>query len=941
MSERPAFLAPAYRVMSAVPGKSVVGRERELAEVERLLEPADRMRVLLLEGEPGVGKTTVWEAGVARAREHGFRVLQAQPAAAERELSFATLSDLLEPVIGTADDLPRPRRAALDAALQRSEAPASSDAIALGLAVRAMLVSPEQPTLLAIDDVQWVDAESARTLTFALRRPAEPPPVVLATVRTEAAASSSLLEEAVAPAALSRLPLGCYSLDELALIVHEWLDAPIPRPQLVRLWEASGGNAFFARELLRAGRDKTGSGEAFVLPLTPTLETLVASRLQLASRRTQQAVAAVAALARPTVPLVSEATGAGSAQIDEAIDLDLLVLAGERLSVAHPLLASAAYYALTPARRRALHQRLAEVCPSPEERALHLAAATAVPSEPVAASLEDAAVAAERRGAPSAAATLLEHATRLTPTDERRARDRRRLQQAVQRLAAGDGAGARSRLEALVDELEPGSERAEALCWLADARWDDLSAMTELCERAAREAADDGTRARAHLKLGEILVSRGDFHRAAREASTALELADRSGDELGLALALANRALADFLLGRGVDEASMARALTLEEELGTRLPIYQAPSTQFGVALIYIGDADRADEMIRRQLEQAEQRGDEPARSGLLLHSACLAHRRGDLSSVEHYGIEIQELDAQLGHPQGEAYGRLARLFACAELGREQEARAHGAHVLAYATPAGDNLIRVAALSQLAALELAKADFAAAWTLLEGVPDELREWGWREPAVHPVHAPAIEALVGIGELERATELTEELETLAQQLGRPTALATAARCRGLTAAGAGDTDAALDHFERAVRLHSPTDWPLERARTLLVHGAALRRARQWRAARESLLAARATFAELDAALWVARTDAELKRIAGRTAATGLTPTETRVAQLIAAGRSNKEAAAELFVTVRTIESNLSRIYAKLGIRSRTELAARLHEDESGPAASVQL
>ena len=696
------------------------------------------------------------------------------------------------------------------------------------------------------------------------------------------------------------------------------------------MWEASGGNAFFARELLHAARTGKTAGEDFILPLTPTLETVIGSRLQLASLRTQQAVAAVAALPRPTVSLVCAATGAGAKQIAEAIDRDLLVLDGERLSVAHPLIASAAYYALPAAGRRALHQRLSELCPTAEERALHLAAATAVPDELVAARLEDAAAEAARRGAPSAAATLLEHAVRLTPAEERDASSRRRFQEATQRRVSGDVPGARTRLEALVGELEPGSERAAALCELAETRWDDLDAMKELAERAATEATDDLARARAHLKLAEVCLSTCDYRRADAEVSTALELAERGGDDATLALALAHRVQADFLRGRGVDDALITRALALEDELVDELPPAQAPSSQIGQVLAYIGDVEHAVQLLRRQIGRAEQRGDEPARIGLRLSLGCVAHRRGDLATLERISSDVEAVFAQTGEVQGEAYGTFGRLYACTGLGREAEARAHAQKALAYAVPAGDHLMREGTLSMLAELELSKGDFAAAWRHLEGLPEELRQWGKRETTVHPVHAPAIEALVGLGDVERAAVLADELEELTRPLGLPTSLAILARSRGLIAVGAGDVPAALAQFDRALELHVPGDWPLEYPRTLLARGAALRRARQWRAAREAMQAARAVFETFHYRLWVDRTDAELSRIAGRSASAGLTPTETRVARVIASGRSNKEAAAELSVTVRTIESNLSRIYAKLGIRSRTELAARLHD-----------
>lgn len=903
----------------------VVGRVDELAELERWLDrPAGSPPGFLLEGEPGIGKSTVWQAALGPARERGLRVLVARPSEAERELPFAALTDLLDRL--ELADLPVPQRSAIDVALRRAESSTPPDPTALGLAVRAVLRSA--PTLVAIDDLQWLDPESTRTLAFALRRHDESSPLVLATARSGSTAVNELAD-ALTEGGLSRLEVGPLSLEGIAAIVRFELDVSISRPTLVRLWETSRGNAFFALELMRAAHDEGGIDAAFALPTTPTLEALVASRLGSASPLTRETVAAVAALSRATISLVASACGTGSAELAEAVDLDLLNVDGERLTVTHPLLASAAYYALPPAERRRLHERLAQICSTPEERALHLAVGAVVPDESIAATIESAADAAERRGARATAATLLAHSVRLTPPDEPAA-IRRRLGEASQRLAAGDAAGARDRLESLIDDLPAGSARAEALYRLAEARWDDLAVMTDLCNRAVEEATDDSTRAWAYLFLGQTLNSRCDFRGSAHAARAAVALAERAGDDRTLALALAAQIFVTMLLGEGFDDAVAARALALEDAFDGNLPIYEGPSLAIGVVLSYVGEPVRSRQLLLRQLARAADRGDELARAGVLLHLVCLELRAGALELAERYAVEVHELGGQLGLLQGEAYGWLARLVIDVELGREDDARRRAGRILSFVEGAGDRLMGVAVRSSMASLELSKGDFAAAAVHLDGVLDQMRACGWREPAINPVHAQTAEALVGLGDIAAATAVVDELERIALPLGRRTALAAAARCRGLIAAANGDVDEAARAFESALELHPAWESPLERARTLLAAGSFLRRAKRRAAARESLLAAAAIFAELGATLWSARTESELARFGGRAAASGLTPTELRVAQLVADGRSNKETAAALFVTVRTVESNLSRIYAKLGVRSRTELAGRVRD-----------
>jgi DNA-binding CsgD family transcriptional regulator len=193
-----------------------------------------------------------------------------------------------------------------------------------------------------------------------------------------------------------------------------------------------------------------------------------------------------------------------------------------------------------------------------------------------------------------------------------------------------------------------------------------------------------------------------------------------------------------------------------------------------------------------------------------------------------------------------------------------------------------------------------------------------------------VHPDAIEAFVGLGELDQAADLTEELEEYGTRLGRPWALATAARSHALLLSARGETDAALDAAERALAHHARLDWPLELARTRLVTGTVLRRLGRRRDAAAMLGQARSDLAALRNPLWLERVEAEERRIGGRRATSGLTPTEERVAELAGNGLRNAEIAAQLFVTPKTVEATLSRVYRKLGVRSRTELARRFAE-----------
>jgi predicted ATPase len=355
--------------MAARTGSDVVGRERELAALAAFAERGSAgPAALLLEGEAGIGKSTLWLAGVEEARRRGRVVLQARPAEAEAQLAFAGLGDLLEgSPEETIGDLPRPQTDALRVALLL-EPPSGSppDERALGVALLGLLrrLARERPVLVAVDDVQWLDTASARTLEFAWRRLRTEPVGLLLARRAGSHAQSALtLGERVGVPPLS--------MGAVHRLLHARLGLVLTRPALRRVHEAAGGNPFYALELGRAAKPATGEP-----PLVPEhLPDLVRARLEALPGPTRDALAAAAALVRPTVGLVARAA-AGQDALRPALAAHVLELDGERIRFSHPLLAAGAYARLDDRGRRRLHGQLAGLVEHDEERWRHLALAT-------------------------------------------------------------------------------------------------------------------------------------------------------------------------------------------------------------------------------------------------------------------------------------------------------------------------------------------------------------------------------------------------------------------------------------------------------------------------------------------------------------------------------------------------------------------------------------
>jgi DNA-binding CsgD family transcriptional regulator len=935
--------------MVAAVGDGVLGRDEELLALRGFLaDVASLPAAFLIEGEAGIGKTTLWLDGLRVGRERSYRVLASRPAGSETELSYAALRDLLEDAFAeVAGELPAPQRLALAVALLLEEptgAPPGQGAVAAGFLGVLRLLARAGPVLVAADDLHWLDAPSLGVLRFAARRLGDAPVAFLLALRlTDEERAAVGLERAFPEERLRLLRVGPLSLGACHSLLHRRLGRPFPRPLLRRLHATAGGNPFFALELAQAlERGGIEPELGAPLPVPGSLRELLRERLQALPRAVTETLLAAAALSSPTLPVLERASGArgeATANLEAAAVAGVVLLEGDRVRFSHPLLASAVYSAAGPAERRALHRRLAPLILDPEERARHLALAAEEPDAEVAAALHEAAGRARARGAPGAAAELVEQASRLTPPENADGVLGRMLEAAGLYVEAGDTARGRALVETAAASSSPGPQRAEALTRLARVHLfeaDNRSAARLYREALAEADAKSSVRADAEVGLAVALMRMLDnLPAAARHARKAAELAQRLGEPRDAAEFLGDEALILGLLGRPGAATVMEQAVELEEAAGDPL----APSSRFlgglrgprflrAVLLLWTDRLDEARALLVSAYERAAEIGDEGSLPLLLRYLGSVEWLAGRWEEAERWVEEGQDAAVQTGQASQHAVLLASRSLVEAGRGRVELARTWASEALALSGDTAAMFGTVLARSALGLLELSLGNPAATNEQLGPLVERLEAAGLREPGAARFFPDQIEALIALGKLDEAEALLDRLERRARRLDRVSALASSCRCRGLLAAARGELPAAVAAQERALHHHSRVPIPFERARTLLAYGSTLRRTKQKRAAREALERALVVFERLDAALWAQKARAELGRIGGRAPASGeLTPTEERVAALVAEGRTTKEVAAELFVSVKTVEGHLSRIYAKLGVRSRTELARR--------------
>jgi DNA-binding CsgD family transcriptional regulator len=921
---------------------AVIGRDPELEAVTTFLDRVAAGPVALaLRGEPGIGKSTIWHAAVDRAEEATYLVLACRPSSAETNLPYAGLADLFAAVDNDVlHGLPAPQRRALDVALLRVDAgsaPLHQRAVSAATLQVLVDLARSTPLVVAIDDLQWLDPPTVHVLRFALRRVAPARVGALVASRSGVVDDDRLgLVDAFPSSCVDRLTVGPLDLSALDNVLQSRLGTAFLGPTLRQLHETSGGNPLFALELGRSLLDPDANhvaGQAF--PAPSTLPELLAARLARISPLTRHALFAAAALARPTVDVVLAATetdGVTLETLEQAVRADVIGIHAGALRFMHPLLSSVVYAEPSDEARRRLHRRLADLVADPEEQARHLGLSAEGPDRRIADTLERAARRAAARGAPDAAAVLLEQAVDVTPLSCVDDVLRRRLDAVDQHIAAGETARADQLLEQTLATTRAGPSRARALHRRARVTTlaGDFLAVPPLLKAALEEVGEDvELRAAIERDLVWSLAQVGAVSALLPHASAALKAAEACGDPVLIAEAMNHLCFSQCVAGGDVDPDLLERALRFDEEVADASPpqhrAIASGRLTLALTLKWVDDFDRARELLEAMRTSQAEHGDEAALLPVLFHLGELECWAGDCDAAARIAKECHDLALRSDQAVAELRAlTLDAMVACAR--STDDAVSVGMAALELAEVSGDWPAIIRILKSLGAHELALGNVdAAVGHLMHGVVVE-RSSGFDQRTVRII-PDAVEALVAAERTAEAAPIVAEFERRAG----PWAAATGARCRGLLDAASGNLPAALVSLERAMQEHDRVPRPFERARTLLCLGSVQRRARQQRAARESLEEARRLFLSVGSIAWADRASAELKRIAGRASnRLALTPTEEQVAKLVADGLTNAEVAAAMFISIKTVEANLTRIYRKLGLSSRRELARHVRE-----------
>ncbi|MFF8593373.1 AAA family ATPase [Streptomyces sp. NPDC015220] len=926
----------------------VIGQEEPSAATREQLA---RGGSVLLHGPAGIGKSTLLRALTAEYAPTARTVLRCSATESESHLPFLALADLfgleLDEVSG---GLPAAQRTALESALTgRGESTLQRDGLALRLAVLSALraLAAKGPVLLVADDLQWLDSASAELLGFAARRLGGTPVQMLCAVRTEDEEYDRHLR-ACPPDTLS-VRLGPLSRDQVSTLLDHRGYTGLPRSTVREIHRTSGGNPLFALELGRALAETPASprpGEP--LPVPTSLRALVLSRLEMLSDEARRTLLVASAGARPT-PALLHAAGRENAEAEcaQAAELGLLATEPEGPAVrfAHPLI-SAALYAEAPAQeRRAAHAALSTAASDPIERARHLALASTGTDPEVAARLAEAAALARDRGAPSVAASLGLLAARHTPADGEPGPDERRLQAAEDAITAGEADLARDIAHEVLTRAAVPAERVRAWMVVIEAAGQALGDVDAVFPQALADAGDDPRLlALVHYMLAwRALIVEGDFPEARQEAAHAAELAARAGDRRTELMSLAHQASTETLMGHPDAAATTRRALEEPQDDYVACHHNGVGSARFRW-LLMSGRLAEARATITALLREVRRRGMVESEVHFLR-----SHAETELLSG-HCGraLDLARQSLRLARDTGIGEGASAMLASLAEAsgGDTGRALALAREAVDHAEEDGDQMYLSRALAALGYAQFVAGDAQAAVDALRRVRELELGLGITDPARGRWHGDLAEALVLVGEPDEAQQVVDVAREHALRLGREGVLAVLDRAEALVRAARGETEAAVAQLtsaqDRLAKLGNALEearaaFALARLRTLPPAPGSARAGGSPVPGPTSYDEAARLFRRCRALPWLRLVDAAARARPARpgsgpgagpetapAALDGLAAMERQVASLVMEGATNREIAARLFVSVKTVEATLTRVYRKLGIRSRVDI-----------------
>jgi DNA-binding CsgD family transcriptional regulator len=901
----------------------LVGRATETTEIERLLAAAreGRSGVLVLRGEAGIGKSALLEEAVEQAA--GFTVLRGTGIQSESELAYSTLHQILRPILDRIDELPDPQAAALRAAFALSaEQVDDRFRVSLGVLTLFAAASDRQPVLCLVDDAQWLDRASADALVFVARRLGAESLALLFAARDDD-------ERQFATPGLPELRLSPLSTVDARQVVRDQLGTTVGTTVVEWVADNANGNPLALAELPATLSEHQLTGEDPIgdtLPAT-SLEQLYLERVKRLPESAQSLLLLAAAEetgTRATVERAAAQLGLDIGELSSAEAAGLLRVDAGQIAFRHPLVRSAVYGGAAFTDRERAHRTLAVASVaegSADRAAWHRAAATVGTDEEVARELEDTAERARLRSGHAAAAAALERAAALSPDPESQAR---RL---VGGAKAAWHAGQPERATALLDRASPTVADPWLRADIAHVRGEiglRRGVLLDACAvlmAGAEEIAPFSSRKALEMLFdaANAGVDAGDYARVAEAGRRAAALPDADDERQTF--------LADLLVGVGsLIEGKTAHEAPRVLDAIARADDFDEPRwlCWAGVGAGAIGDAAREAVLMTRAAALARASGAADALT--LVHQSIavegvVAGRYADAAAAGE-GLKLAA-DAGLQNAASIFLGVLA--WFAAVNGRDDECRAYASEVAERTRANGVAMSNSLAQWGLALLDLSRGRLHEAIGRLEAL--RAAPPGVGHPYIVLTSSPdLVEACVRAGQAESARAAYAILGGFARPGAPSWALALAARCRAMLAEGRD----AEGEFTEAVRLHAESDRPFDGARTELLYGECLRRDRRRSDARAHLRAAVEAFEDLGAEPWAERARAEL-RATGETARKRdpstlgeLTPQELQIARLVADGGSNKQIAAQLFLSPRTIDYHLRKVFMKLAISSRAEL-----------------